>query len=176
VQMGLKDTHSWKELRQVVVREGATTNRDLYLYDSFEGFPACDHAVDTGMCPKVGSERVSIESITREAAKMRGEALIPNIKSYKYSEIPGNSLPNQIAFAVLDGSLYNNVQSMLHKVYPRLSMGGKIIVHDFGWEGYPGVQKAIDQFTENTRGVKVRLPGGVEGVACYMAEIVKVTG
>lgn len=176
VQMGLKDTHSWKELRQVLIREDKRQSCELWLYDSFEGEPACDHDLDTGMCPKVGSDRVSIEMITREAAKIRHEPFFPTIKSYKYSDIPGNSLPNQIAFAVLDGALYHNVEAMLRKVYPRLMMGGKILIHDFGWEGYPGIQKAVDAFAENTKGMKVRLPGGIDGVACYIAEIAKVTG
>jgi len=177
VQMGLKDTHSWKELRQVLLKEDPTKERELFLYDTFEGMPKCNHEFDTGMCPKVGSDKISVEMVTRDAAKIRNEPFFPQIKKFPYAGIPGNELPNLIAFAVLDGALYNNIESMLHKVYPRLAMGGKIIVHDFGWEGYPGIQKAIDTFAENTKGMKVRLPGGMDGgVACYLAEIVKVTG
>jgi len=177
VQMGLKDPNSWRHLRNVVVAN--TTEQDepaIYLYDNFEGLPECDHELDSGMCPQKGSHLVSYQQVKDDVQKLRKERrALPEVMKFEFGAIPGNRLPQQISFAVLDGALYHQTEAMLHKVYPRLAVGGKIVVHDFGWEGYPGIEKAVEVFSE-ANGAKVRLPGGPDGVACYLAEITKVTG
>jgi O-methyltransferase len=61
-------------------------------------------------------------------------------------------LPSRIAFAHLDGDLYESILTSLTHVYPRLSQGAICLIDDYadpacpGWNGLPGVKVACDEY------------------------------
>lgn len=54
--------------------------------------------------------------------------------------------PENISFGFLDGDFYDSIRDSLIKVWPRLSIGGVICIHDYKWDQLPGVEKAIFDF------------------------------
>jgi O-methyltransferase len=55
-------------------------------------------------------------------------------------------MPDSIAFAFLDGDFYDSILSSLRLVWPRMSKGGAVLVHDYKRETLPGVERAINDF------------------------------
>jgi O-methyltransferase len=45
--------------------------------------------------------------------------------------------------------MYSSITDSFEKVYPKMSKGGVILVHDFGWERTQGVHKAIQNFLKD---------------------------
>jgi len=152
--------------------EGADIPHELHVYDTFEGMPACDHLHDTGMCPPVGSERVDYRQFSVDISNFKAHSKI-NIHKTKWS--PGDiQVPDKVAVAVLDGSLYQTTLAQMMAVLPKMSKGGVIIIHDFGFEGFPGVERAVNDAllsAKEYRLLSAELPASVEGVACYLGMI-----
>merc|ERR1719421_482017 len=97
---------------------------------------------------------------------------MPGIHKGFFNKISDAEIPDKIAFAFLDGDLYESIYSALERVYPRLSPGGIVMVHDFGWEGYPGTLAAAQDFLKG-KPETLALPSQEGGVACYLAVIRK---
>jgi len=168
VQLGLKDVNSWRWLHQGM--EGSEKERQLHLFDSFKGMEACDHVRDTGMCPPEGSQKVNKQGILDSVERYRSHRDI-HVHEVNYAELE-KMLPEQVAFVLIDGSVFPTVSAMLAGVHSKMAEGGKIVVHDFGWEGLPGVQRATSSFLlKEGKGLRVSLPASVEGVACYLGVI-----
>jgi hypothetical protein len=133
-------------------------NRDIYLYDTFEGMPA------------PGKEDVRHDGIGAKKLLCNGEkslddlhsAYAPiaqvknNVFSTGYPEdriqfIPGkveetipNTIPNEIAILRLDTDWYSSTIHELQHLYPRLSPGGILIIDDYGY--WKGARQAVDEY------------------------------
>jgi len=180
VQMGLKDIHSWRFLHQqaTAYTGGWDVSRSLHIYDTFEGFGQCDYEVDTGQCPPKGSSRVGLDSITRDAARFNHDyplkVNVHKAENGDYSTLKDSDFPEKIAFALIDGSFYSTTLQMLTVLHKFLSPGGIVMIHDFGYEGFPGIERAVSEYVGTIgKGNRVLLPGTSNGVACYMGIIKK---
>ena len=91
-----------------------------------------------------------------------------------FQDLAEKDLPEQIAYAFLDGDLYGSIKSSLEAIYPRLAPGAVVFVHDFGWEGYPGTELATTEFLAD-KPEKMMLPAYAEGggFACYVGLLIK---
>lgn len=147
----------------------ASESHPLHLYDSFEGLPACDKEKDTGMCGK--GAMAEGQDVVKHTFDMVSLPYPPMHKGY-FSDIPDSEFPDKIAFAFIDGDLYPSMFSALQKVWPRLSAGGIVMMHDYAWEGYPGTELAAQDFLKD-KSEKVQLVGDSHGVACHIALIRK---
>ena len=58
----------------------------------------------------------------------------------------------KIAFAFLDGDLYESICDSLKLVEGKLSDGAVVIVHDYQNEALPGVAKAVDEWLAQNPG------------------------
>jgi len=122
------------------------TNRQLYLYDSFEGLP---RKQKKDIC-KAGAH------LTQGSCKTSQQYLENNLKQYCktqptvlkgwFKDIPDDKLPKKIAFAFFDGDFYDSIMDSFEKVYNRMSVGGFICIHDYEYPPLPGVKKACDDF------------------------------
>jgi len=171
---GLHYEPLWRSLYDVVKD---TPNRHIYLFDTFEGEAACDHKYDTSMCPAAGSSKVSEEYVTHDIQSYGHQLDIPEraqrVKVHKgdYANA-GKHIQGKVSFAVVDGRIYPTVSKMLKALAPHLHTGATIAVHDFGFEGYPGVEAAVREFNEQS-GFYAVLPSSLDGVACYLAFLQK---
>ena len=120
------------------------SNKQLYLYDSFEGLPdQSKWESGTGWSP--GSLKTSEEVIVRNFRQ--NNLPLPIIHKDWFKDIPDYKIPEKICFAFLDGDFYDSIYDSLDKVYNKVSDGGYIFFHDFNRPDLPGVAAAIEDFS-----------------------------
>jgi len=141
--------------------ERGVTDRDLYLFDTFEGMSeptAFDVHAESGVaaseilaskqkdtsdhdwayCPRHDVER-NLVSTNYPAQR------IHFIEGRVEDTIPGQA-PHEIAILRLDTDWYESTKHELVHLYPRLSPNGVLILDDYGhWEG---ARKAVDEYLE----------------------------
>lgn len=139
----------------------------LWLYDSFEGLPektAADKSGD-GWAFRPGELKASAELVASKFKKLNLPE--PVIMKAWFNELDANDdLPKQISFALLDGDYYESIKTSLILVAPKLSQGGKIIVHDYRNSALPGSAKAVNEFLENNPIFQLRLASGLAIIEC----------
>jgi O-methyltransferase len=134
-------------IRQLLDKHKSTKN--FSVYDSFEGLP-----------PKLLEDETSLERQYKEGScKTSLETFIGNFKEHDlkepdinvgwFKEIKDECYPDKVAFAFFDGDFYSSIIDSFDKVYHRLSPGARIIIHDFGWDALPGVEKACTDFLKD---------------------------
>lgn len=134
-------------------------DRDLYLYDTYAGHPQPDAERDVDIHGKHLVEeyrkrqssdgfsdwaRVSIEEVE---ANMRSTGYpsekIHLIKGKVEDTIPAKS-PQQIAILRLDTDWYESTLHTLDHLFPRLAVGGVLIIDDYGH--MKGAKMAVDEY------------------------------
>jgi O-methyltransferase len=137
-------------------------DRDLYLFDTFEGMTEpTDHDVsfkgqsasthfENARTSKGASEwcRASIEDVRSNLLGTEYEpARLKFIKGKVEETIPGEA-PAEISILRLDTDWYESTRHELIHLFPRLSVGGVLIIDDYGhWQG---ARKAVDEYFEPT--------------------------
>lgn len=132
------------------------TERDLYLYDTFEGLPA------PGEHDAVSGSDASVAEIYAETTQNEPFLEAPvdvvraNLARTRYpmdrirtvaglveDTIPSTA-PAQIAFLRLDTDWYSSTKVEMETLFPRLSPGGILIIDDYAF--LDGVRKAVDDY------------------------------
>lgn len=122
------------------------SSKKLWIYDSFEGLPekkAEDESV-LGALFKGGELYVTKREVKERF--LRAGLPVPIIKKGWFSDLTSEDLPEEIAFAFLDGDFYESIKDSLRLVAPKMAKDGIIIVHDYTNPALPGVKKAVDEF------------------------------
>jgi O-methyltransferase len=124
------------------------SDKELFLYDSFEGLPAKRpedmHPLGVGF--QQGSMKTSLDKVIAEFN--RHKLKLPKITKGFFKDTL-HTLPDKLSFVHFDGDFYDSTIDCLKYVYPRLSRGGIIALHDYGAMvdvPLPGVKKACDEF------------------------------
>jgi O-methyltransferase len=127
------------------------SNKTLHVYDSFAGLPELsEEDGDTKLYHK-GWGTVPEETLL---ANFRNHNLQPpEIHVGFFEDILPTRLPDEIAFAHLDGDLYDSIKVSLEYVYPKMSKGAICLIDDYCdpeahdcWNELPGVKQACDEF------------------------------
>lgn len=128
-----------------------SSGREIYGFDTFEGFPRIESKDISLRNPKKGQWNVrtlkeaerqikslGISNLKFELIKGPVEVTIPafTAKNYKL----------QIALLHIDLDLYSGYQIALEKFYPFLTSGSIICIDDYNQAKWPGCQKAVDEF------------------------------
>jgi O-methyltransferase len=124
--------------------------KKLYVYDSFDGLPS-PSSVD-GKAYQQGQLKTTEDEL-RYNFKLHNLP-VPEIHRGWFNETLPNGLPAKIAFAYLDGDLYESILISLEYVYPRLTTGAICLIDDYcdlsvnpvGSNKLPGVKKACDEY------------------------------
>jgi O-methyltransferase len=126
--------------------EARGSDREFHAYDSFEGLPekTDDDASPAGTQFQAGELAVSKKQFLHEFHKANLRPPITH-KGW-FSELQAADLPDQIAFAFLDGDFFGSIRDSLKLVLPRLSPHATIIIDDYAREALPGAAKALQQF------------------------------
>ncbi|MFI4973000.1 MAG: TylF/MycF/NovP-related O-methyltransferase [Caulobacterales bacterium] len=133
------------------------TDRDLYLFDTFEGMTApSEHdrraadsapAGDLLDASTVGDKIRCYSSLEEVRANMLATGYPAKRVTYvrgKVEDTLPDRAPDQIAILRLDTDWYESTRHELEHLYPRLSPGGVLIIDDYGaWEG---ARKAVDEY------------------------------
>lgn len=120
--------------------------KKLWLYDSFAGLPEKSLADQSGAGQSFQKGELLV---TKRAVveKMRRHGLKNVIvKKAWFADLTDVDLPPQVAFAFLDGDLYESIKVSLQLVAPRLTKRGIIVVHDYNNPELPGASRAVEEF------------------------------
>jgi len=137
----------------------SNTDRDLYLFDTFEGMSA---PTDADRDHQGASAAKLLESSSRDKDEVWCYAGIDDVRANLESTgyptarlhfvkgpvedtIPDQA-PEEIALLRLDTDWYESTKHELAHLYPRLKPGGVLIIDDYGhWQG---ARKAVDEYFE----------------------------
>ena len=142
--------------------------KNLWIYDSFAGLPdkTPEDSSGAGQNFQKGellvSKREVVEKLRKHGLKAASHLNPGNcssqttspdsnlstviVKKAWFDDLTPQDLPDVIAFAFLDGDLYESIRVSLKLVVPRLSGQGIIIVHDYNNPELPGSARAVDEF------------------------------
>ena len=147
----------------LTLQELGRTDRDIHLFDTFEGMTApTEHDVSAHDPPALETWTAAQEREERPWSELfapetfNEDAVRATILSSGYpperlhvvrgrveDTIPAQA-PDGIALLRLDTDWYESTRHELEHLYPRLSDGGVLIVDDYGhWEG---ARRAVDEF------------------------------
>jgi hypothetical protein len=132
-------------------------NRDIYLFDTFEGIPKPDagditfegeSAVDIWERENAGSDRPWLEATLDEVRRNMGRTGYDTdrfhfVKGLVEDTIPKEA-PEQIALLRLDTDWYGSTKLEMEELYPRISPGGILIIDDYGH--LEGARRAVDEY------------------------------
>ncbi|OYX54097.1 hypothetical protein B7Y92_00305 [Candidatus Saccharibacteria bacterium 32-50-13] len=123
-----------------------STDKKLFVYDSFEGLPEKTHQDEspTGTQFVAGELTASKKQLIKNF-KQAGVPL-PIITKEWFSNVTPDQIPETIAFAFLDGDYYRSVLDSLRLIWNRLSPEAVIIIDDYANEALPGAAKATDEW------------------------------
>ncbi len=134
-----------------LMNQGSITKRNLWLYDSFEGFPQPSTEDSSPRSPKKGQWKVPIEPALKIKDKI--DTSVHVIKGFFEETIPSSYTDGQIAILHLDCDLYNSYKVCLEGLYHKVAPGGLILFDEYKspkqLRGFPGAAKAIDEFFKN---------------------------
>lgn len=132
-------------LQRLLMARGSS-QRQLHVYDSFEGLPAksAPDASGAGNQFQAGELAVSKKQLLREFT--RAGLPLPRVHKGWFSELTAADVPQTIAFAFLDGDFYQSITDSLRLVWPRMASGGVVAIDDYNVDALPGVERAIRDF------------------------------
>lgn len=124
-----------------------TSQKILWLYDSFEGLPAKTREDNSaaGDAFQAGELLVTKREVIEKFKKMGLK--LPKIKKAFFDDLDIiYDIPEKISYAFLDGDLYQSIKTSLNLVSNKMSPGGVIIVHDYNNPELPGSVRAVDEW------------------------------
>lgn len=126
------------------------SRKKIHVYDSFMGLPPPSSMDIPPIWNVIRQGTYCVDRNSLITLFRNAKLELPIINEGWFSEIPDNKYPNEICFAFFDGDLYGSIMDSFNKVYHKMVIGGKILVHDYeGNPGLPGVKMACDNFLKN---------------------------
>lgn len=124
------------------------SEKKLWIYDSFEGLPEKKEVDKSVMGVLFRGGELAVTKREVKQRFLRANLPVPVIKKAWFSELVENDLPEQIAFAFLDGDFYESIKDSIKLVAPKMSDGGVMVVHDYTNPALPGVKRAVDEWMQ----------------------------
>lgn len=150
------------EIAEVGVFQGETAalinaafpSKVLYLFDTFEGFPAEDANADTaGGYSEALPGQFSDTSEKMVLAKMTYPQKVIIKKGYFPESASG--VNDKFCFVRIDLDLYKPTEAALEFFHKRMVSGGIIIVHDYFGGAYKGIKETVDKYVDSHTGLSV---------------------
>lgn len=136
--------------------ESENTDRDLYLFDTFSGMTEPDsrdfRIKDGRPAEQLLRNRFlpwnrAVAQIDLVKRTMISSGIDPKRLHYiagRVEETLPDQAPHSISILRLDTDWYSSTLHELKTLYSRLSVGGVLIIDDYGW--WAGSRKAVDEF------------------------------
>lgn len=150
----------------VITYFGLKQNRKIYGFDSFQGFPPLSQN-DIGSMSSEKSKSGAWNHTSFEEAenKIATFGYAPMYKSNIFLE-PGfvevsiprfleQNLDLTVALLHLDLDLYEGYKVALHAFWPKISIGGLVLLDEYDDPKWPGAKTAVDEFSKQM-GVSVQ--------------------
>jgi O-methyltransferase len=140
-------------LAELCRRHGTSPDR-LHLFDTFGGMPIADTDLDGY---SVGSfSDTSLESVKELLTENPEINVHPGIIPETFKDIG----ETKIRFAHIDVDQYQSTKDCVEFIFPRLAIGGVILIDDYGFPACYGAREAIDTYFENRPEKPLALPTG----------------
>jgi O-methyltransferase len=118
------------------------SNKQLHLFDTFEGMPETDSSRDRHMAGDFGNTSLSaVRSYVEEAS-------YGNV-SYHAGLLPDtlSSVENStFCFVHIDLDIYKPIIDTTAFFYERVPRGAFLLYDDYAWPSCPGARQAVDEF------------------------------
>lgn len=145
------ETGVWKGGATILMRAFLKTkedkNRNVWVADSFQGFP------DTARANELNCNNTVYPYIIVSSDEVKNNFRKFNLLDNQVCFLEGffkDTLPNapisELAILRLDGDLYESTMDALTNLYPKLSIGGYVIIDDYGY--WPGCRDAVEDFRQ----------------------------
>ncbi len=122
-------------------------DRQLYLFDTFEGFDRRDLNVEERLGYDTRRYHDFRETtVDLVMSKMPHKRNVVVRKGW-FPESAAGLESHTFCLVVLDADLYQPIREGLRWFYPRLARGGYIVVDDVNWSDYPGARNAVQEFS-----------------------------
>lgn len=120
--------------------------RDVYVADSFNGFPEstvqCDKEAWYLHAPELKVSRAIVEENFRKYDLL--DARVKFVEGFFSATLP--TLKGPFALIRADGDLFTSTMGILEHLYSKLSLGGYMIIDDYN--GIVSCQNAVNQYRE----------------------------
>lgn len=162
VECGVWRGGSMMAVAQVLLRLGCA-DRELHLFDTFEGMPQpthldVDYAGVAAMTEFVRTRRgtdasdwcsAAVDDVRRNLLSTGyGEKQMKFIQGRVENTVPACA-PDSIALLRLDTDWYESTLHEMVHLFPRLSPGGVLIIDDYGY--WQGARRAVDEYFAKQR-------------------------
>lgn len=148
----LIETGVWRGGASIFMRAAlkayASADRTVWVADSFQGLPPPDpkaYPADRGLHLEQYSQlAVSLEQVQSNFERYGLlDAQVRFLKGWFKDTLPSAPI-ERLAIVRLDGDLYESTMDALKHLYPKLSVGGYLLVDDYG--GIPACKKAVEDY------------------------------
>ena len=119
--------------------------REFHVYDSFEGLPpkTSEDESRAGDQFQAGELAVSKKQFLQQFQKAGLRS--PIIHKGWFKDLSAQDVPEQIAFAFLDGDFYESIRDSLRLVLPHMQQGSTLVIDDYAREALPGTARAVHE-------------------------------
>lgn len=128
-----------------------SSSKLLRLFDSFEGMPQVNQALDVH---RMGDFADTSLEVVRSVVGVDSVRYHAGFIPHTFSDLEVDA----IAFAHIDLDLHDAITASIEYVYPRLSPGAVMVFDDYGFPSCPGAKIAVDRFFADKPEVPLVLP------------------
>jgi len=122
--------------------------RSLYLLDTFSGFSANDLTSNEPTSSTKGDFSAGLDVVKTFVGDRKNISYIQGYFPETAEKLPKDE---KFCFVHLDVDLYEPMKAGLTYFYPRMSVGGQIVIHDYANSCWPGIKKAVDEFLNDKK-------------------------
>ena len=130
------------------------SKRQIYACDTFEGHPYYDHFSSQKQRKGQYSD-TSVSYVKDKFRRFRVEDKITIIKGLFEDTLLSKLGEKRFSLAFVDCDLYKSTKYALDFLYQKMEDGGRIVLHDYGSEGW-GLTKAVNEWCQRN-GFKINL-------------------
>jgi len=142
-------------LERVLAGISNRNGKKLHLFDTFEGMPATDPALD--LHKKGDFHDTSMEAV-RE--RLKSVDLVEFHKGWTPDTFLDLRQDAKLSLVHIDVDIYRSVMDCCNHLYERVVKGGFMIFDDYGFPSCPGARKAVDEYFALKPEVPLSLPTG----------------
>lgn len=154
----------------VLAHYAAKAGREVFLFDTFQGFDARDlEAIDAQKIKTFADTSVALVK-----KNVGHDPIVKYIVGYFPESLTEEAKVSTYAFVHIDCDLYKPMRDALEFFYPRISPGGMLFMHDYSSGYWEGAKKAIDEFCVKTSESVILLPDK-SGTAVIRKSKVRIT-
>lgn len=122
----------------------ATTNRPLWLFDSFEGLPpGGEYDAPSAVATAAGTQVAHVGEVKSLLERVGVDARRVHLEPGWFKDTLSSAPRIDVALLHLDADWYESTQDALARFLPSLSRGGYLVVDDYQSAKFSGCGKAV---------------------------------